>query len=126
MSGGTAADYSSLRGPWETLIESLRMQEPPRGLPPFGFLLALLVGLTLPRGDLIQGTPFGLDPHSGSSARAWRPRRAQSPPSPLPGSGGITLGQTPLRQLEEQAGAEAARFKNTTVVFKQPAAATLV
>ena len=34
----------------------------------------------------------------------------QSPPSPLPGSGGITLGQTPLRQLEEQDGAEAARF----------------
>src|ERR1039457_2550999 len=65
MSGGTAADYSSLHGPWETLIESLRMQEPPRGLPPFCFLLALLVGLTLPRADLVEGTPFGLHPHAG-------------------------------------------------------------
>jgi len=48
-----------------------------RNVLPFYFLLALLVGCALPRGDFVEGAPFRFHPHMGVARKAWRARRAR-------------------------------------------------
>jgi hypothetical protein len=58
-------------------------------LPPFTFLLTLLVGSRLPCGDLVEGAPLGFHPHVGVTRRMARetcPAMLMITSSPAPDS----------------------------------------